>query len=369
MEVLLEKDVREAVPGLAPLSPKVLEGVRALLEVPMKASHSLTLRGEEGRLTLSRRSPKALLELSFPFAGKGSWEVSVDPKTLGELLERIPSPPAIGPEGKDLALQAGRFRARLFGEKTLEGSWDLPLLHTAQVLRDPFKRALAAVARHAEDGSEGPRGKVLLAPHGDGLVLLASDGYTLGVHRFPEAGSLPPFALGPAQVRFLSAALRVAPPVLRLGAREKVLTLSGTLGPLGFTAAVVGEKVEAEERLQVLRHLEAERPYRAVVRAKELSRVLKGMEGLLVLRAAPPALEVASEEGGTRVQVGALFPRAWAGGVKVEAGLLARALAGFPGRVVLALDREGKTLALSSAEEAEGQGFTALVAVKEVEGW
>ena len=368
-EAALESAKTE-VPSLAPLSHAAFEKVRTFMDVRMEAPQYLTVRFREGRLVLFRWNFHGFARLSFPFPGEGPWEAGLDPEAFGGLVERLPAPPALGFEGKDLVLRLGRFRARLYGEEP-HAEEALPLF-SAQVLTSELKRALAAVPPHGGKPSDL---HLVFAPHEDGLAVAAMDGYTLGAYLFPEAGALPLSVLSSAQVRFLSAFLQVAPQAVRLGSGDGVLALSGTQGPFTFTAGAWLPKglkgYEADPGYvpqAVNRYLvEARRPYRAVVKAQDLAKAVKGKEGLLSLQTASGALEVVSAESEVEARVPAIFPRAWEGQVEVRAERLALALKGFSGRVTLALDEEGKTLALFSAEEREGRGLVTVVAATERE--
>ncbi len=367
-EAVLE-DAKAEIPSLAPLSHAAFQKARAFMGVRMEAPQYLTVRWREGRLFLFRWNFHGFAELSFPFPGEAPWEAGLDPEAFRGLLERLPAPPALGFEGKDLVLRLGRFRARLYGEEPRPEE-ELPPF-SAQVLRSELKRALAAVPPH---GGKPSGLRLVLTPHEGGFAMAAMDGYTLGAYLFPGAGNLPLTVLEGAQVRLLSAFLEVAPEVARLGRGDGVFALSGTQGPFAFAAGTwlpkgisgyreePGYVPQAVERYLV----EARRPYRAVVKAQDLAKAVKGKEGLLSLRAASGGLEVVSAEG-KEARVPAVFPKAWEGEVRVRAEKLARALKGFSGRVALALDEEGKTLALFSAEEREGRGLVTVVALAKEE--
>jgi len=367
-EAVLE-NAKAEVPSLAPLSHAAFEKVRAFMGVRMETPQYLTVRWREGRLFLFRWNFHGFAELSFPFPGETPWETGLDPKAFGGLLERLPAPPDLGFEGKDLVLRLGRFRARLYGEEP-HAEEELPPF-SAQVLGSELKRALTAVPPHGGKPSDL---RLVFTPHKGGFAVAAMDGYTLGACLFPEAGALPLTVLESAQVRFLSAFLGVAPQALRLGRGDGVFALSGTQGPFAFAAGTwlpkglsgyredPGYVPQAVERYLV----EARRPYRAVVKAQDLAKAVKGKEGLLSLQAASGVLEVVSAEG-KEVRVPAVFPKAWEGQVKARAERLALALKGFSGRVTLALDEERKTLAFSSAEEREGRGLVTVVGLVERE--
>jgi hypothetical protein len=367
-EAVLE-NAKAEVSSLAPLSHAAFEKVRAFMDARMEAPQYLTVRWREGRLFLFRWNFHGFAELSFPFPGEAPWEAGLDPEAFGGLLERLPAPPDLGFEGKDLVLRLGRFRARLYGEEP-HPEEELPPF-SAQVLASELKRALTAVPPHGGKPSDL---RLVFAPYKGGFAVAAMDGYTLGAYLFPEAGALPLTVLESAQVRFLSAFLEVAPQVARLGKGDGVFALSGTQGPFAFAAGTwlpkglsgyredPGYVPQAVERYLV----EARRPYRAVVKAQDLAKAVKGKEGLLSLQAASGVLEVVSAEG-KEVRVPAIFPKAWEGQVRVRAERLALALKGFSRRVTLALDEERKTLALFSAEEREGRGLVTVVGVVEKE--
>jgi hypothetical protein len=356
-------------PSLAPLSFEALQKVRTFMGMRMEAPQYLTVRLRGSQLSLFRWNFHGFARLSFPFPGEGPWEAGLDPEAFGGLMERLPTPPALGFEGKDLVLRLGRFRARLYGEEP-RAEGELPPF-SAQVLVPELKRALAAVPPHGGKPSEL---RLVFTPHKNGFAVAAMDGYTLGAYLFPEAGALPLTVLESAQVRFLSAFLEVAPQALRLGRGDGVFALSGVQGPFAFAAGTwlpkglsgyreePGYVPQAVERYLV----EARRPYRAVVKAQDLAKAVRGKEGLLFLQAASGVLEVVSAEG-KEVRVPAVFPKAWEGQVKTRAERLALALKGFSGRVALALDEERKTLALSSAEEREGRGLVTVVGLVERE--
>jgi hypothetical protein len=368
-EAVLENAKAEA-PSLAPLSHAAFEKVRTFMGVRMEAPQHLTVRWREGRLFLFRWNFHGFAELSFPFPGETPWEAGLDPEAFGGLVERLPAPPALGFEGKDLVLRLGRFRARLYGEEP-HGEEELPPF-SAQVLTSELKRALAAVPPHGGKPSDL---RLVLTPYKSGFAVAAMNGYTLGAHLFPEAGALPLTVLESAQVRLLSAFLEVAPQAARLGKGDGVLALSGAQGPFAFAAGTwlpeglsgyrenPGYVPQAVERYLV----EAKRPYRAVVKAQDLAKAVKGKETLLSLRAASGVLEVVSAEGEVEARVPAVFPKAWEGQVRARAERLALALKGFSGRVTLALDEERKTLALFSAEEREGRGLVTVVGLVEKE--
>ncbi len=365
-EVVLETAKTEAS-SLAPLSHAAFQKARAFMDVRMEAPQYLTVRWREGRLSLFRWNFHGFAELSFPFPGETPWEAGLDPEAFGGLLEKLPAPPALGFEGKDLVLRLGRFRARLYGEEP-HPEENLPPF-SAQVLASELKRAFTAVPPHGGKPSDL---RLVFVPHKGGFAVAAMDGYTLGAYLFPEAGALPLTVLERAQVRFLSAFLEVAPEVARLGRSDGVFALSGTQGPFAFAAGTwlpeglggyreePGYVPQAVERYLVA----ARRPYRAVVKAQDLAKAVRGKEGLLSLQAASGVLEVVSGEG-KEVHVPAIFPKAWEGEVRVRAERLALALKGFSGRVALALDEERKTLALFSAEEREGRGLVTVAALAE----
>jgi hypothetical protein len=367
-EAVLET-VKTEAPSFAFLSHAAFEKVRAFMGARMEAPQYLTVRWREGRLALFRWNFHGFAQLSFPFPGETPWESGLDPEAFGGLLERLPAPPALGFEGKDLVLRLGRFRARLYGEEP-HAEEDLPPF-SAQVLTSELKRALTAVPPHGGKPSDL---RLVFTPHKGGFAVAAMDGYTLGAYLFPEAGALPLTVLSGAQGRFLSAFLEVAPQVARLGKGDGVFALSGTQGPFAFAAGTwlpkglsgyredPGYVPQAVERYLV----EARRPYRAVVKTQDLAKAVKGKEGLLSLQAASGTLEVVSAEG-KEVRVPAIFPKAWEGQVKARAEHLALALKGFSGRVALALDEERKTLALFSAEEREGRGLITVVGIVEKE--
>jgi len=367
-EAVLENAKAEA-PSLAPLSHAAFEKIRAFMGARMGAPQYLTVRWRGGRLFLFRWNFHGFAELSFPFPGEAPWEAGLDPEAFRGLLERLPTPPALGFEGKDLVLRLGRFRARLYGEEP-RGEEELPPF-SAQVLASEFRRALAAVPPHGGKPSDL---RLVFTPYRGGFAVAAMDGYTLGAYLFPEAGPLPLTVLEGTQVRFFSAFLEVAPQAIRLGRGDGVFALSGTQPPFTFTAGTWLPKGLSGYREEpgyvpqaVNRYLvEAKRPYRAVVKAQDLAKAVKGREGLLSLQAASGGLEVVSAEG-KEVRVPAIFPKAWEGRVKVQAKHLALALKGFSGRVTLALDEERKTLALFSAEEREGRGLVTVVAAVEEE--
>jgi hypothetical protein len=369
-EAVLET-VKTEAPSLAPLSLAAFEKVRAFMGVRMEAPQYLTVRWREGRLFLFRWNFHGFAQLSFPFPGEAPWEAGLDPEAFGGLVERLPAPPALGFEGKDLVLQLGRFRARLYGEEPYTEE-KLPSF-SAQVLTSELKRALAAVPPH---GGKPSNLNLVFVPYRNGFAVAATSGYTLGAYLFPEAGALPLSVLGSARVRFLSAFLEVAPQVVRLGSDDGVFALSGTQGPFAFAAgtwlskgpggyqADPGYTPQAVNRYLV----EAKRPYRAVVKARDLAKAVKGKEdSLLSLRAASGVLEVVPAKGGAGGRVPAIFPKAWEGQVKAWGKNLALALKGFSERVTLALDEERKTLALFSAEEREERGLVTVVGLVEKE--
>jgi len=369
-EAVLE-NVKTEAPFLASLSHAAFQKVRAFMDVRVGAPQYLTVRWREGRLFLFRWNFHGFAELSFPFPGEVPWEAGLDPEAFGGLLERLPTPPALGFEGKDLVLvlRLGRFRARLYGREP-HGEEKLPPF-SAQVLRSELKRALAAVPPHGGKPSDL---RLVFTPYKGGFAVAAMDGYTLGAYLLPESGALPLTVLSSAQARFLSAFLEVAPEVAHLGRGDGVFALSGTQGPFAFTAGTWLPKGLGGYREEpgyvpqaVNRYLvEAKRPYRAVVKAQDLAKAVKEKEGLLSLQAASGVLEVVSAKG-KEVRVPAVFPKAWEGEVRVRGERLALALKGFSGRVTLALDEERKTLALFSAEEREGRGLVTVVALAKEE--
>jgi len=369
-EAVLET-VKTEAPSFAPLSLAAFQKVRAFMGVRMEAPQYLTVRLREGRLFLFRWNFHGFAELSFPFPGEAPREAGLDPEALRGLLERLPAPPALGFEGKDLVLRLGRFRARLYGDEP-HAEEELPPF-SAQVLTSELKRALALVPPHGGKPSDL---NLVFVPYRGGFAVVATSGYTLGAYLFPETGALPLTVLEGAQVRLLSAFLEVAPQVVRLGKGDGVLALSGAQGPFAFAAGTWLPKGLSGYREEpgyvpqaVNRYLvEAKRPYRSVVKARDLAKAVKGKEeSLLLLRAASGVLEVVPAKGGAGARVPAIFPKAWEGQVKAWGKNLALALKGFSERVTLALDEERKTLALFPAEEREGRGLVTVVGLVEKE--